>query len=337
MTHDFFLIYLPNQRGVSEHTSRSYQKAVDQLATHVAEKKGVSFWNVDFEMIDSKMLVGFLDSLEESGASIATRNQRLKAIRAFYTYAAMMSSALVEYRVEIYKVPFKKEPQSQTLEYLKEEAVKDLLSYPDTGTVLGIRDEFLLIFMYDTAARVQEVVDVRFKDIRLGKTPVVVLHGKGNKTRSVPLMKKTVEHFQAYCKIYHPNADPYSERPLFYSFRYKELHHMNQSTIRKMLARYGEKLKEDHPEISISIHPHLLRHSRAMHLYQHGMDLTLISQWLGHSKLETTLEFYARADTEQKREAIERATPEDSPLNGKLNAERYSVTDEARLKRLYGL
>lgn len=80
----------------------------------------------------------------------------------------------------------------------------------------------------------------------------------------------------------------------------------------------------------------MFRHSRAMHLYQHGMDLTLISQWLGHAQLETTL-IYAHADTEQKRKAIEQATPADSPLKAHLNAEKYQVTDDEMLERLYGL
>lgn len=106
--------------------------------------------------------------------------------------------------------------------------------------------------------------------------------------------------------------------------------------VRKMLGRYGGAVKKAFPEIEGSIHPHLLRHSRAMHLYQHGMDLTLISQWLGHANLETTL-IYAHADTEHKREAIARASQSDSPLAGKLNADRYTVTDEDVLKRLYGL
>jgi len=336
MTQSFFLVYLPNQRNSSEHTIRSYQKPIDQLAEFVAEHKNVSLWDVDFPLIDSTILAEFLDSLEASGNSAATRNQRLKGIRAFYSYAAMMRPILTNYRAEIYKVPFKREITEQIVDYLSEDAVKKLLEMPDAETKKGLRDRFLLVFLYDSAARVQEAVDVKLKDIRPGKTPVVILHGKGNKVRTVPLMEKTIEHFEQYRGVFHPDEGLYSDRPLFYTKRSGSESNISESTIRKMLGQHGEVLKQEFPEIEGSIHPHLLRHSRAMHLYQHGMDLTLISQWLGHTNLETTL-IYAHADTEHKREAIARATQSNSPLVGKLNADRYTVTDIDVLKRLYGL
>ena len=336
MTQGFFLAYLPNQRNSSGHTIRAYQKSVEQLAGFVAERRNICLWDVDFPLIDSAILAAFLDSLEESGNSAATRNQRLKGIRAFYSYAAMMRPVLMNYRAEIYKVPFKKETTAQVVGYLGEDMIKALLEMPDARTKKGLRDRFLLIFLYDSAARVQEVVDARLKDIRTGKTPVVILHGKGDKVRTVPLMEKTMEHFEQYRKVFHPNEGPYSERPLFYTKRGGSENSMNESTIRKLLGQYGETLKREFPDIEGSVHPHLIRHSRAMHLYQHGMDLTLISQWLGHANLETTL-IYAHADTEHKREAIAKATEPDSPLSGKLNADRYTVTDEDILKRLYGL
>lgn len=336
MTQRYFLVYLPEQRNSSEHTIRAYQKSVDQLAEFVAERRNICLWDVDFSLIDSEILADFLDSLESHGNSVSTRNQRLKGIRAFYSYAAMMRPVLTNYRAEICKVPFKKETTEQVVDYLSEDATKALLELPDAGTKKGLRDQFLLIFMYDSAARVQEVVDVKLKDIHTGKTPVVILHGKGDKVRTVPLMEKTMEHFEQYRKVFHPDEGPYSDRPLFYTKRSGAENSISESTIRKLLGQYGENLKRVFPDIEGSIHPHLMRHSRAMHLYQHGMDLTLISQWLGHVNLETTL-IYAHADTEHKREAIERATTANSPLTGKLNADRYTVTDEDVLKRLYGL
>lgn len=336
MTQSFFRVYLPSQRNSSEHTIRAYQKPIDQLAEFVAERRNVCLWDVDFPLIDSTILSEFLDSLEGFGNSIATRNQRLKGIRAFYSYAAMMRPVLMNYRAEIYKIPFKKETSEQVVDYLSEDATKALLGMPDAGTKKGLRDQFLLIFLYDSAARVQEAADVKLKDIHTGKTPVVVLHGKGDKLRTVPLMEKTMEHFELYRKVFHPDEGIYSDRPLFYTKRSGSENCISESAIRKMLGRYGGAVKKAFPEIEGSIHPHLLRHSRAMHLYQHGMDLTLISQWLGHANLETTL-VYAHADTEHKREAIARASQSDSPLAGKLNADRYTVTDEDVLKRLYGL
>lgn len=133
-------------------------------------------------------------------------------------------------------------------------------------------------------------------------------------------MKKTMGHFENYVKIFHPNENEYSEHPLFYSIARKNLSALDESSVRKLVYTYGNAAKKICPEMPETIHPHMLRHSRAMHLYQHGMDLTLISQWLGHAQLETTL-IYAHADTEQKRKAIEQATPMDSPLKNRLNSE----------------
>ena len=137
-------------------------------------------------------------------------------------------------------------------------------------------------------------------------------------------------------KVFHPDTDEYSARPLFYSVSRRTIAPLDESSVRKLVHAYGSAARKVCAEVPDSVHPHMFRHSRAMHLYQHGMDLTLISQWLGHAQLDTTL-IYAHADTEQKRKAIEQATPPDSPLKNHLNAEKYQVTDDDLLKRLYGL
>jgi len=115
-----------------------------------------------------------------------------------------------------------------------------------------------------------------------------------------------------------------------------EQHPIYDSTVRRIVYAYGDIARKQCPEVPENIHPHMLRHSRAMHLCQHGMDLSLISQWLGHAQLETTL-IYAHADTAQKRKAIEKASLGNTPLKMILNAERYIVSDDEILKRLYGL
>ncbi|MCD8397391.1 MAG: site-specific integrase [Lachnospiraceae bacterium] len=172
MTQGYFLTYLPNQRNSSDHTIRAYQNSVDQLAEFVAKRRDICLWDVDFPLIDSTILSEFLDSIEAAGNCVATRNQRLKGIRAFYSYAAMMRPILINYHSEICKVPFKKNTLEQSVDYLSEEVVKALLAAPDAGTKKGLRDQFLLIFLYDSAARVQEAADVKLKDIRAGKTLV---------------------------------------------------------------------------------------------------------------------------------------------------------------------
>ena len=175
------------------------------------------------------------------------------------------------------------------IEYMSEDAVQAVMKQPDVHTRQGVRDQFFMILLYDTAARIQEMLDLKVCDIRRGKAPTATLMGKGSKVRSVPLMPETMEHFQNYINVFHSEENQYSSQPLFYVERHGNRFPMSDDNVRKFLQKYGDAARRICPEVPENIHPHLWRHSRAMHLYQHGMDLTLISQWLGHVNLETSL------------------------------------------------
>jgi len=336
LVHDFFKVYLSTQRGYSPHTIRSYQKAVDTFLDFIKNKNHIELSQVTFEMINANMLSDYLDGLEQNGCGVSTRNHRLAGIRAFFDYAAKIDPSTVIHFAEICKVPKKNAAKPEVVEYMSETAVKALLEASDPSTRKGLRDRFMLLLMYDSAARVQEVINLRLCDIKNGRTPTVTLFGKGSKIRTVPLMKQTLDYFGHYKQLFHPEADEYSERRLFYTTMHDGQHSIYDSTVRRIVYACGDAARGNCPEVPKNIHPHMLRHSRAMHLYQHGMDLPLISQWLGHAHLETTL-IYAHADTEQKRRAIETATSGDNPLKMNLNADRYTISDDEMLKRLYGL
>jgi len=164
----------------------------------------------------------------------------------------------------------------------------------------------------------------------------VTLTGKGPKIRTVPLSQKTVEHFRNYTRIFHSEPGCKPDDPLFYTTQYGEKRPMSDDNVRKFMKGYCENARAVCPEVPEHIHPHLWRHSRAMHLYQHGMDLTLVSQWLGHVNLETTL-IYAHADTEHKRRAIEKAMCARDADSDKAAFSRYRLTDDEMIKQLYGL
>ena len=215
-------------------------------------------------------------------------------------------------------------------------AITAIIKQPDASTPKGLRDRFFMILLYDTGTRVQEILNIKLCDLQLSRLPKVTLFGKGRKTRVVPLMEKTVHHLKKYMLVFHESANAAADSPLFYSVTHGEKHSLTSRMAHYILQKYGELARKICPEVPEKVHPHLFRHSRAMHLYQEGMDLTLVSQWLGHSKLETT-QIYAHADTEHERKAIEAATSQDNPLYSKLNSARYTVTDEETLKRLTGL
>jgi site-specific recombinase XerD len=337
LIHDFFKIYLPKQRQCSEHTISAYRDSLESLLDFVKQRKKIDLCQITFGMIDNKMFAAFLDSIEEKGNSVTTRNHRRDCIRAFYKYAAKMEPTAVIHYDEICKIPRKNSSKPDIISYMSEEAVTAILAQPDTTTEKGLRDQFLMILLYDTAARIQEMMDIRIHDIRIGVAPTVTLNGKGDKTRTIPLMKKTVLSYQRYLEVFHPNADMYSERPLFYTTRSDNIAKMHHDTARRFIKEYGEAASKDCRDVPVNVHPHLFRHTRAMHLYLRGMDMTLLSQWLGHVKLETTRKFYARADTEKKRIAIEKATDPNGPLSEHFKADRFIVTDDEIVKRLYGL
>jgi site-specific recombinase XerD len=336
LIRDYLTHYLPLERKFSLNTIRSYQKTLELLLDYVKKQKNVPLAKVTFEMIDRHMLSSFLDYLEkERGCSPTTRNHRLHSIRAFYAYSAENNITTIVHYEEILKVGVAK-VAPKLIEHMSEDAVKAILSEPDISTQKGLRDMFLMLFLYKTGARIQEALDVKLCDIQFGKCPNVTLTGKGSKTRSIPLREITVEHLKEYIKKFHSNEGIYSNAHLFYTVRGGIKKRMTEDNARDLIRKHGIKARENCTEVPENVHPHLFRHSCAMSLYQSGVHLTLISEWLGHANFETTL-VYAHADTEIKRKAIEKAIPKDTPLAEHSNAERYKVDDEDVLKRLCGL
>ncbi|MDR2043651.1 MAG: site-specific integrase [Clostridium sp.] len=334
LIHDFFKVYLPKQKNSSEHTITAYKYALDNLLDYVVAQKNIGLSAVTFEMIDRKTLAAYLDDVEADGSIVSTRNHRLACIRAFYAYAAKMESAAVIHHGEILKVPLKKSSEPEAIAHMSEAAASAILAQPDTTTARGLRDQFLLLIFYGTGARIAEVLDIRLRDIKLGATPTVTIQrGKG---RGVPLSEKAVAHYNNYLGVFHADEPRCSAQHLFYTILHGRKNPMGSTTVRGLMSRYGASAREICGKVPANVYPHLWRHSRAMHLYQRGMDLTLVSQWLGHANLEATL-VYAHADTGHKRKAIEAAVPDGSPLKSFVNPARYKVTDDETLKRLYGL
>lgn len=329
----FLTIYLPVQRKSSTHTVTDYRIVLDQLLMFIADRKKVPYLSVTFSMIDKSMVEAYLDHLTvEKKYAPATRNNRLAAIKSFVSYASACRTEYVSILNEISSIKAQKDDPFSKVDYMTEEAVKALLSTPDTSTKVGLRDQFIMVLLYDTGGRIQEIIDIRICDIKVGRTSSVLLHGKGNKTRIVPLMQSTLAHLKNYMKVFHPGESWMSQEYLFYTERKQMRTKICDDTIRVRMNKYASIAKKDCPEVPEKVHPHLWRHTRAMHLYQHGMDLTLISQWLGHRQLTTTL-VYAHANTEAKRKAIEKAMGNDTICSESA----YELDNEEKLKRLYGL
>ena len=193
-----------------------------------------------------------------------------------------------------------------------------------------------MIPMYDVAGRNKEILDLSVGDIAIGsKNPYVRITGKGSKQRLVPLMEKTVNHFQNYLGLFHPIKNRRYDDPLFYTIIHGKRQRMSPDNASSFMMRYGKSAKKVCSEIPDWVHPHQLRHSRAIHLYRGGMPMPLLAEFLGHADMKTT-SVYAYADTEMKRVAIQEATNTDHGIEPELPLWK-SENDEEVLKALFGL
>lgn len=306
----FLTVYLPKNRYCSENTVKSYRDTINLLRMYMEEKEVTSFAKITFDLLDHRLIGRFLDWLEsERKCSVSTRNHRLAALKSFYKYVAQEDPSLMMAYMELGRVPVKKS-SGQTIAYMSEKALSTLLQQPN-DTRRGIRDRFFMIFMYDTGARIQELLDLRLKDLHLNDSvPCVHLTGKGQKMRAVPLLKKTVKHLHLYMKHYHPPEARKNDNLLFYTVIKGKTGKMSADNVANFLKRYGVAARLDCLEVPERVYPHLFRHTRAMHLYQMGMPLSYIKDFLGHSSVNTT-NIYASADVSMLKAALEKANTRD--------------------------
>lgn len=302
----YILEYLPKQKCCSENTIKAHKNALNLFISYMRSEKAMKVESIVFPVINQQTVIDFLNWLvEERGCSLASRNQRLSILRTFFEYAGQLDCTQVALELSIKKIPAAKHPKA-TVDFLSENALKALLEQPNTSKMNGIRDCFFMTLMYDTGARCGELLDMKVRDLRIDMTnPVAYLRGKGNKVRSVPLMSKTVEHCRSYLRIFHPGVEASSPDNLFYTTIHDERHKMSPDTVAQFMKKYGEKARAVCPEVPERVHPHQLRHTRAIHIYRDGAPLVLVGEYLGHVNPSTT-KIYAYADTEMKRKALEK-------------------------------
>lgn len=301
----FLSKYLPGQRNASTHTIASYRDVFKLFLIFCESAKSIKPEKIKTSDLSKELILQFLDWLEiERKCSIPTRNQRLAVIHSFVHYVQKESPEnLFEFK-KILSISNKKYPRT-LVPYLTGQEMKILLSQPNTSTTEGFRDAILLSVLYDTGSRVQELIDIRIKDVRLSSPAVIRLYGKGRKIRQVPLMSKTSEVLSLYLEMkqYHSGISK-GDNYLFVNQKKQQLSRWGISYI---LNKYVEKAKGDLGfNVDFPVTPHALRHSKAMHLLQSGVNLIYIRDFLGHVDCSTT-EVYARADSEMKRKAIEKA------------------------------
>ena len=290
--------YLPGQSGSSINTVCSYRDTFSLFLRYCNDIQGLTPQKLTLQDIDHHLVEQFLLWVEnERGCSASTRINRLAAIHAFYRYLQIEMPQLLMRCQEILSVPYKK-TQKKAMSYLTLDGIKVLLAQPDISTVSGRRDLAMLSLLYDTGARVQELVDLRIEDVRLSSPTVIRLTGKGRKSRLVPIIKPTENLLRQYLEEHDRDYAAHGGYPLFCNRVGKKL---TRAGVTYILDKYISQAKNvGENSLPDSVSPHCLRHSKAMHLLQSGVNLIYIRDLLGHADVSTT-EVYARADEHLKR------------------------------------
>ncbi|MDW2799666.1 tyrosine-type recombinase/integrase [Clostridium boliviensis] len=301
-TSDYLNHYLPNQVLKSNHTIETYRDALTVLRRYVTNQKQISLRKFRFDDCTHDFLLDYVAFLKDSGCAERTCNNRLAALRAYLWYAADSDISLQSIALTASKVPFLRVPK-RTRETISEEDLAALLAAPP-NTKIGLRDRMIMILLYDSAIRVSELLALKMSSVNTQSCiPYIRIHGKGDKERTVSITDKTVTHLNVYVEKYHPKKEGNSF--LFYTLIHGQAGMMSTGNVERILKKYADIIRPDHPNLPKHVYPHMVRRSRATNLYQNGVELELVSRILGHSSTETT-RIYAVPSIEMMREAMEK-------------------------------
>jgi len=311
---NFLSKYLSGIEGCSVNTVSSYRDAFKLLLIFAREKEVIKEQKLVLSLIDKAFVIRFLQWIEnERGCAVITRNQRLAAIHAFYSYLQRELPERMYQFQEVLSIPFKKHPQ-KTVNFFSTDGIKALLAAPNINTESGRKHRVLLSLMYATGGRVQEIADLTVSDVMYNGNSLAKLTGKGGKSRFVPPEIPVVKLLCQYLEEFSLNDPSKRMELLFTNHSHKKL---SRQGITHIVKKYAHSVREKHPGSTPDIvSPHCLRHSRAVHWLQSGIDLIYIRDLLGHVSVQTS-EIYARVDGELKRKALEQASsyafPNDMP------------------------
>jgi len=299
----FFTEHLAAEKNVSRNTVASYRDAMTQFIRYM-EETGVDLDDLQMKHLTPENVKGYLKWVLDKGCSPSTRNSRLAAIHSFVRFVQYEDIGNLDRWQRILSIENMRS-EKKPLNYLTPEGVKLLLAQVDTTTKAGRRHLALLSLMYDTGARVQEMIDLNVESVRIDSEPfVITLFGKGRKSRTVPMLENQVKILRMYMEENGLNDSNRFGTPLFFNSRHERL---TRKGVTYILQTYADMARKESPEIIPErLSCHSLRHSKAMHLLQAGVNLIYIRDMLGHVSIQTT-EVYARADSKSKREALEKA------------------------------
>jgi site-specific recombinase XerD len=298
----FFSHYLGVQKGLSINTISAYRDAIKLLLCYGADTLKKSVDELMTEDITESLVLNFLDHVEKKrGCTVRTRNARLAAIRSLFAFIAREEPVLMVQCQQVRAIPLKR-TDHKVIDYLEENELQAVLDSIDINARTGVRDRALLMLLYNTGARVSEIVSLKLDDLRLTDTAQINLLGKGKKPRSCPLWPQTVTALEVYLDQRRPNQ--IETQQVFLNANGDPI---TRFGIRHITRKYGIKAQTKCPSIKAkTLNPHTLRHTTAMHLIRSGNDIYMVSYWLGHAHINTT-HMYIEIDMDMKRKMLEKA------------------------------
>ena len=311
----FFTDRLLRQRGARPNTVAGYRDSFRLLLQFAAERLGKDPSNLSLEDLDAPFLGDFLNHLEKDRCNSArTRNTRLAAIHSFFRYVSFHEPRCIDLCRRVLAIPSKRY-ERKLIEYLTGDEIDALLAAPDTTTWIGRRDEALLLVGIQTGLRVSELTGLQRNAVVLGTGAHVRCEGKGRKHRCTPLRRDVVAVMTTWLR----DRPSDSGAPVFPSIRGGSL---SRDAVENLLARHCRTAERHCPSLKRkNVTPHVLRHTAAMQLLEHGIDRSVIALWLGHESVETT-QMYLHADLRLKEQALSRVAPLD------VKPGRYRPDDE---------
>lgn len=308
VVRSFFEDYLKVQRGLRPASVKSYRDVLKLFLLFVGEDSHRKITKLSLQDLTSERVLRFLKHLEEDRANrIATRNHRLAALRTFFGYLARRVPEMLVEAERVGAIPTKRVSPPQT-HFLERDEVQALFANLPREGPFGLRDRTLVLFLYNTGARVQEVAELRVENLKLSPPPSVQLHGKGDKWRTCPLWAETASALEQLIdqQTHSPN------RPVFESRRGSPL---TRFGIYKIVRRHTAQLTRGTDALRWRISPHVFRHTTAVHLLDAGVELNVIRAWLGHVSLDTTNR-YAEINTRTKEAALQACEPPSTASDG---------------------
>lgn len=318
----FFAEYLVQQRRLSPQTILSCRDTFRLWLTFLRDHTGVEPAALRMADVDAPVVLRFLDYLEqERGNSVRSRNIRLAALRTFFRFVALRDPDSLGIVTRVLAIPVKRTDQ-KLIGYLTRPEIQALVAAPDRTTWVGRRNHALLVTLYNSGARVSELITLKQGQVRLAEHTCVQLVGKGRKERTIPLWADTARLLRRWFQEVGEDA----ARVAFPSVRGTPL---SRDGVDYLLKQTVQQAVAVCPSLATkAISPHVIRHTTAMHLLQAGIDIATIALWLGHESLETT-HMYLQADLAMKEKALEKLEPiegewkrfhADDPLLAFLNA-----------------